>query len=126
VAAVLAIGVAGSQTLESSPAKAATVTQVQVVGRYVGTRPPAKDDKVSVVFLVSKVDDKGNVTGLEPKTHAATVAVSDCREKRQRCELQVLVKTGDGDADIASWLADEAAANGRITIVVDPDDDSSS
>jgi len=38
----------------------------------------------------------------------------------------VLVKTGDGDADIASWLADEAAANGRITIVVDPDDDSSS
>jgi hypothetical protein len=126
LATALAIGIAASQTLQSGPAKAATVAQVQIVGRYLGTQPPAKDDKVRVVFLVDKVDDDGDVTGLEPKTHSATVAESACREKRHSCELQVLVKTGDGDADIASWLADEAAADGRITIVVDPDDAGSS
>jgi len=126
LAAALAIGVAAGQTLQSGPAKAAAVAQVPIVGRYVGTEAPAEGDKVSIVFLVPKLDDKGNVTGLEAKTHSATVAESACREKRQRCELEVLVETGEGDADIAAWLADEAAANGRITIVVDPDGTGSS
>jgi hypothetical protein len=77
---------------------------------------------ITVVFVVPTRTTEGQLVSLASRTHKATVAEDrPCAMGSDPCSLHLHVKTGDSDADLATWIAD--ASDAVSTTIIGPTSD---